>query len=79
MLNCRAQEPPPGLTTDGRKDHVLTPAVRGQNERIILHTTMFGTATLPDRACPVSGQFPEPNGVKTAITITTWYTANYSL
>lgn len=76
-LNCPRQKTPQGLTAFGRKGQVVTHALRGLKQRIIINSTMFGTAVLPDSACPVSGQFPAPNGVKTAITITTWLTENY--
>lgn len=73
------QKTPQGLTAYGRKGQVVTHALRGLKQRIIVNTTMFGTAVLPDRACPVSGQFPVPNGIKTATAITTWLTANYRI
>jgi hypothetical protein len=44
---------------------------RSLKQRIIIHSTMFGIVVLPDRACCVSGQLPEPHGVKTAFQVTT--------
>jgi len=78
-LNYPAPKTPQGLPVYVRKVQVITHGLRGLKQKIIIHLTMFGTAILPDRACTVSGPFPAPNRMKTAITITTWYTANYSV
>jgi hypothetical protein len=68
---------PPGLTAYVRNGQVITDALRGQKQLIILDSTMLGPVVLPDSACMVSDQFPERNGMKTVITITIQYTANY--
>ena len=76
-LNYRARKTPQGLPVYVRKVQVITHGLRGLKQKIIIHLTMLGTAILPDRAYTVSGRFPAPNRMKTAITMTTWYTANH--
>ena len=76
-LNYPAPKTPQGLPVYVRKVQVITHGLRGLKQKIIIHLTMLGTAILPDRACPVSGPFPAPNGVKTVITTSTWDTENH--